>query len=60
MRATKSLGDPFQEQEALFICPYMGRAYGSFAMRGGEMGAVEEKQDIFDRIRKNTRPSSIQ
>ena len=47
-RATKWVGDPAEEQEAFFICPYMGRAYGFFAMRGGEMGAVEEKQDIFD------------
>jgi hypothetical protein len=48
MRWTKSIGDPTKEQETVFICPYMGRAYGCFAMRSGEMGAVEEKQDIFD------------
>ena len=48
MRWTKSIGEVPEGPEALFICPYMGRAYGFFAMRGGEMGAVEEKEDIFD------------
>ena len=32
MLATKSTGDPAEEQQALFICPYMGRAYALFAM----------------------------
>ena len=48
VRVTKSIGDPPEGPEALFICPYMGRAYGFFAMLGGEMGTVEEKLDIFD------------
>jgi hypothetical protein len=47
-RVTRAIGDPLEEPEAFLICPYMGRAYGCFAMRGGEMGAVEEKLDIFD------------
>ena len=42
MLATKSTGDPAEEQQARFICPYMGRAYALFAM------PVEEKGDIFD------------
>ncbi len=48
IRATRSIGELPEGPEALFICPYMGRAYGFFALRGGEMGAVEEKLDIFD------------
>ncbi len=47
-RATKSIGEPPEGPDALFLCPYMGRSYGFFALRGGEMGAVEEKQNIFD------------
>jgi hypothetical protein len=48
IRATKSIGDPSEGPNALFTCPYMGRAYGCFAMIGGDKGAVEEKLDIFD------------
>jgi hypothetical protein len=48
VRVMKSIADPPEGPEALFICPYMGRAYGFFAERGGEMGAVEEKLDILD------------
>jgi hypothetical protein len=48
VRVTKSIGDPPEEPEAFFICPYMGRAYGFFALRGGEKGAIEEKENIFD------------
>jgi hypothetical protein len=35
------------ETEPDFLCPHMGREYGRFALRGGQRGAVEEKQDIF-------------
>jgi hypothetical protein len=35
-RATKSIGDPPEGPEALFICPYMGRAYGFVAMPVGK------------------------
>ncbi len=47
-RAIRCISQPPEGLDALFICPYMGRAYGFFALRGGEMGAVEEKADIFD------------
>ncbi len=41
-RATRCIAEPPEGPDALFICPYMGRAYGVFALRGGGMGAVEE------------------
>jgi hypothetical protein len=47
-RAIKWIGELTEKRDALFICPYMGRAYGILALRGGEMGAVEEKGDVFD------------
>jgi hypothetical protein len=47
-RAAKSIGDPPEGPEALFVCPYMGRTCGYFALRGGSEGAVKEKLDIFD------------
>lgn len=48
VRVTKSIGEAPEGPNALFICPYMGRAYGCFAMLGGKKGAVEEKLNIFD------------
>jgi hypothetical protein len=45
VRVTKSIGDPPEGPHALFICPYMGRAYECFVMLGGAEGVVEEKQN---------------
>jgi hypothetical protein len=47
-RVTRSIGDPSGGPETLFICPYMGRAYGFFGLQGGGKGAVVENRDIFD------------
>jgi hypothetical protein len=47
VRATASLEDlPGGAQT--FLCPYMGKRYGEFALAGGSRGRVEERRDIFE------------
>jgi hypothetical protein len=46
-RATRSIGDPSEGPQALFICPYACRSYGFFGLQTGDMGALE-KLDICD------------
>lgn len=45
-RAVMALEPAHASAGTAFLCPYMGRAYGFFSLRGGEKGAVEEKRDI--------------
>ena len=47
-RITKSISGVPDGPHALFICPFMGRAYECFAMRGGTEGAEENKLNILD------------
>lgn len=46
-RATPSLGER-PAPGAVFICPYMGRAYGIFAAAVGVHGPVVERLDPFE------------
>jgi hypothetical protein len=48
VRITKSISGAPEGPHALFICPFMGRAYECFAMLGGTEGAEENKPNIFD------------
>lgn len=47
-RVTKSISEGPEGPHALFICPYMGRAYECFAMLGGTEAAVQKSLDIID------------
>jgi hypothetical protein len=46
VRITKSISGAPQEPHALFICPFMGRAYECFAMLGETEGAEDTKLNI--------------
>jgi hypothetical protein len=46
VRSSQALTGPDTPGTA-FVCPYMGRAYGLFMIKGGGRGAVEERGDIF-------------
>jgi hypothetical protein len=45
-RATRQVGEAPHESGSLFLCPYMGQAYGAFSLQGGSKGAVVENLDI--------------
>jgi hypothetical protein len=45
-RITKSIGGAPEGPHALFICPFMGRAYECFDTLGGTEGAEENKLNI--------------
>ena len=47
-RMTKSISDGHEGPEALFICPYMGRAYERFALLEGSVSLEGEKIDFLD------------
>jgi hypothetical protein len=47
-RVTKSIGDGHEGPEALFICPYLGRAYEFFTLLDGSVGLKGERIDIID------------
>src|SRR5262249_40095560 len=47
-RIIKSVSDGHEGPEALFICPYMGRAYERFALLDGTVGLAGEKIDFLD------------
>jgi hypothetical protein len=47
VRAAQALTGSADTAGTAFLCPYMGRAYGMFAIEGGSRGAVEERSDIF-------------
>jgi hypothetical protein len=48
-RATRQAGEAPHEPGSLFLCPYMGQAYGAFSLQGGSKGAVVENRDIMER-----------
>jgi hypothetical protein len=47
VRAAQALTGLVDTPGTAFLCPYMGRAYGLFMIKGGGRGAVEEHGDIF-------------
>jgi hypothetical protein len=47
VRATASL-EELPRGTHTFLCPYMGKRYGEFALAGGSRGRVEERRDIFE------------
>lgn len=47
-RMTMSVSGGHEGPEALFICPYMGKAYERFALLDGSMGLAGEKVDFLD------------
>ena len=46
VRITRSISGASQEPHALFICPFMGRAYECFAMLGETEGAEDNKLNV--------------
>jgi hypothetical protein len=63
-RATRQVGEAPHESGSLFLCPYMGQAYGAFSLQGGSKGAVVENRDIMvtpprgiHRLHRRTDPS---
>ena len=47
-RATKSIGDPPEEPQMLFICPYASRTCGFFGLETDDTGAFSEQLAICD------------
>jgi hypothetical protein len=47
VRTSQALTGSTDTPGTAFVCPYMGRAYGLFMIKGGARGAVEERGDIF-------------
>ena len=47
MRTSQALTGSPDTPGTAFVCPYMGRSYGLFVLKGGGRGALEERGDIF-------------
>jgi hypothetical protein len=49
-RATQQTAEKEPQRYAIFICPYMGKAYDAFTPAPGLHGAIEEKHDALDSL----------